>query len=144
MLRIRLGRLGKKKHVTYRIIVSEKAKDTHGDFLEQVGTYDPHTSPATAVLNAERISYWLSKGAQPSGVVHNVLVDKGIIKAEKISVANIKKSKEEPTVAEAPKPVEVKPEEKKETPPVESKPEEKKAPEILPEKTEPKTEEKTS
>ncbi|MFC1687207.1 30S ribosomal protein S16 [Patescibacteria group bacterium] len=94
MLMIRLSRVGKKKHPTFRLIVSEKSKDTHGDFLELLGTYDPHTSPATVTLKVDRIKHWISNGAQPSGVVHNILIDHDVIKGEKIRVANIRKKKE--------------------------------------------------
>ena len=97
---IRLARVGKKKHPTFRIIVSEKTKDTHGDFLELLGSYDPHVKPSKVVVKADRITHWLSKGAQPSGTVHNILIDQNLIKGEKKSVANIKK-KEKPVEAPA-------------------------------------------
>jgi small subunit ribosomal protein S16 len=98
MVAIRLSRYGKKNHPTFRVIVSDRQKDTLGKYLEQVGTYNPHANPATVEFNTERINYWLSVGAQPSGTVHNLLVDKGIIQAPK-KVLN--KAKAEP-VAEAP------------------------------------------
>lgn len=106
MLTIRLSRFGKKKHPVFRVIVSEKAKDTLGDYLELLGTYDPHTNKAA--LKTDRIQYWLSKGAQTSGVVHNLLVGEKIITGEKIKVANIRKKEEEAKpetapAAEAPK-----------------------------------------
>ena len=37
-------------------------------------------------VNAERIKYWISKGAQPSGTVHNYLVNERIIAGKKINV----------------------------------------------------------
>lgn len=97
MLVIRLSRIGKKKHPTFRLIISEKSKDLYGDYLELLGHYDPHTNQVN--LKADRIKYWLSKGAKPSGTVHNLLVDKKIIEAQKIKVANIKRKKEEKKVA---------------------------------------------
>lgn len=110
MLTIRLSRVGKKKQATFRVIVSEKAKDTVGDYLELLGSYNPHTN--TAELKTDRVQYWISKGAQASGTVHNLLIDKKIITGEKIKVANIKKKKESdkpaaaatPTAPAAPKP----------------------------------------
>lgn len=86
MLAIRLARTGKKQKAYFRLIVSEKTKDTHGDYLEILGNIDPHTNPSTVVLKEDRISYWLSKGAQPSPVVHNLLVDKGLLKKDKVKV----------------------------------------------------------
>lgn len=92
MLMIRLSRVGKKNHPLYRVIVSEKSKDTKGDYLELLGTYDPHAN--TSELKADRIKYWIDNGAQPSGTVHNLLIDKEIISGEKLKVANIRKKKE--------------------------------------------------
>jgi len=102
MLIIRLSRVGKKKQASFKVIISEKAKDTLGTYLELLGHYNPHTNKAE--LKADRIKYWLGKGAQTSGTVHNLLVDQKIIIGEKIKVANIKKKKEgEKTEAAAPK-----------------------------------------
>ncbi len=75
----------------FRVIVSEKTKDTVGDYLELLGHYDPHTN--TAELKTDRIKHWLNKGAQPSGTVHNLLIDQKIIEGDKIAVANIKQKK---------------------------------------------------
>lgn len=104
MLTIRLSRVGKKKHATFRVIVSEKTKDTKGTYLELLGNYDPHTN--RAVLKADRIQYWMSKGASTSGTVHNLLVTEKVITGEKIKVANIRKkiveAKSETPAAAAP------------------------------------------
>lgn len=84
------------------MIISEKTKDTIGDYLEVLGTYDPHTNKAN--LKTDRIQYWISKGAQASGVIHNLLISHKIITGDKIKVANIKKKEgEEKPVAETPK-----------------------------------------
>ncbi|MFA5134832.1 MAG: 30S ribosomal protein S16 [Patescibacteria group bacterium] len=91
MLVIRLSRVGKKKHPTYRVVVSEKTKDTVGNYLELLGNYDPHENKAE--LKSDRIKHWISKGAKPSGVVHNLLIDQKIIEGEKLAVAHIKKKK---------------------------------------------------
>jgi len=89
MLTIRLSRVGKKKQASFKVIISEKSKDTKGDYLELLGYYNPHTNKAE--LKADRIKYWLGKGAQTSGTIHNLLIDQKIISGEKIKVANIKK-----------------------------------------------------
>ncbi len=101
MLTIRLSRFGKKKHPVFRVIVSEKTKDTVGDYLELLGTYNPHTNKAD--LKTERVQYWLSKGATASGVVHNLLIDQKLIAGDKIKVANIRKKEETASTAETPK-----------------------------------------
>jgi len=124
MLTIRLSRVGKKKHPIFRVIVSEKLKDTVGNYLELLGHYNPHTN--TAELKAERIKYWISKGAQTSGTIHNLLVENKIIEGEKIKVANIKKKKEEKEEGEAKAaPTEKPTKEKKEEPKDKPKEEEK-------------------
>lgn len=111
MVAIRLSRYGKKNHPTFRIVVSDKQKDTHGTFLEQLGTYNPHQQPMGLEINVERAKYWLSVGAQPSDTVHNLFVDKGILTSPKRVVAKAKKSDtpaEEPKSETPPAPVEKK------------------------------------
>jgi len=83
MLAIRLQRIGKKKFATYRIIVSEKARDTQGDHLEQVGTYNPHAKENQFAPVVDRVKYWISKGAVPSETLHNLLVSAKIIEGKK-------------------------------------------------------------
>ncbi|HUA01403.1 MAG TPA: 30S ribosomal protein S16 [Candidatus Aquilonibacter sp.] len=70
---IRLARIGKKKHPFYRVVVTEKTRPRNGRFVEIVGTYDPQKSPAVVQLDAERVQYWLAKGAQPSDTVRSLL-----------------------------------------------------------------------
>lgn len=143
MLIIRLARFGRKKQPSYRVIINEKAKDTHGHYLEQLGIYNPRTKPKTITLNAERIQYWISKGAQASETVHNLLVAQGIIKGDKLrkgrtskklseeekaklaeeAKAAAEKAKAEKEAASAPAVEEEAPaEEKKEPAPAEEKP----------------------
>lgn len=55
-----------------------------GRFLEKLGFYDPHTKQQT--LNKERIEYWISKGAQVSESMHNMLINAKILSGKKINV----------------------------------------------------------
>jgi len=112
MLTIKLSRIGKKKQPTYRLIVLEKAKDPWGDFLEDLGFYNPKTKVKS--FKKERIEYWMKKGAQPSGTVFNLLVDEKIVKGPKVKVAKIKKKTEAEKKEEAAK--EKAPEKKEEAP----------------------------
>ena len=50
--------------------------------MEQVGFYNPATKEKN--LNAERIKYWISVGAQPSATIHNLLVRDKVIEGKKI------------------------------------------------------------
>ncbi len=87
MVKIRLARFGKKKQPTYRIVVSDVRKDTHGTYIESLGNYNPSVQPKEISINVERAKYWLSQGAQPTDVVHNLFVDHDVIDAKKRSVS---------------------------------------------------------
>lgn len=96
MLAIKLKRIGKKNEPSFRIIVLEKHKDPYGDFLEDLGFWNRRLKKVG--LKKERIKYWLSKGAQPTPSVHNLLIKEGIIKGKKIPLhkkPKEKKKKEE-------------------------------------------------
>ena len=98
MLKIRLQRTGRVNQPSYRIIVTEHTRSAKtGDFVEELGTYNPKTKART--LNEERVKYWLSVGAQASGTMHNMLVTLGIVKGKKINVLP-KKTVEKPVSAE--------------------------------------------
>lgn len=56
-------RIGKKGHPQYRIVVTDKRKKRNTRYIDQLGTYDPMTSPATLKLNADKFNDWLKKGA---------------------------------------------------------------------------------
>ncbi len=83
MVVIRLSRVGKSAHPSYRVIVSDKRKDLWGDSLEVVGIYDPIAKPKKIDFKKERVLYWLSVGAKPSATVHNLLVDAGVVSGKK-------------------------------------------------------------
>jgi len=87
MLSIKLSRKGKKNQPFFRMILLENRKDPWGNFLEDLGFVNPLTKKMS--LKEERIKYWISKGAQPSGTVHNLLVNQGIIKGEKVKVTRL-------------------------------------------------------
>ncbi len=80
MLTIRLQRVGKLKKPTYRLIVSEKTKDTQGTYVELLGSFNPHVKENAFQPKAERIAYWLSKGATTSTTVNDLLTKAGLIK----------------------------------------------------------------
>ena len=85
MLKIRLSRTGRINQPSYRIIVTEHARAAKtGKIVEQVGIYNPKTKER--IVNADRVKYWISVGAQPSDTMHNMLVTLGIIKGKKINV----------------------------------------------------------
>ena len=73
MLAIRLMRTGAKKRPSYRIVVKEKQSKRDGACLENLGTYNPTRQPAEIRLKAERVQYWIEKGAQPSDTVRRLI-----------------------------------------------------------------------
>src|SRR5690348_12195349 len=78
---IRLSRGGAKKRPYYRIVVTDSRNSRDGRFIEKVGTYNPllaKDSPDRVKLDADRISHWLSVGAQPSDRVLRFLDAAGI------------------------------------------------------------------
>jgi small subunit ribosomal protein S16 len=90
MLRIRLQRVGKAKKPFYRVIVSEGTKDTNARALEILGNYNTMTGKdSELVVDGERIKYWISKGAQPTDTMHNILVQNKIIDGKKIDKVSI-------------------------------------------------------
>lgn len=93
MLTIRLSRIGKKKKPIYRLIISEKTKDPYGRALEILGTYNPFTKELIA--KQDRIEYWLKNGSGMSPTVNNLLIEKKIIKGDKVTASKPgKKAKE--------------------------------------------------
>ena len=80
-LAIRLARGGAKKRPYYRIVVADSRAPRDGRFIEKLGTYNPllaKDSPERVKLDVERISHWLSVGAQPSDRVLRFLDAAGI------------------------------------------------------------------
>ena len=78
---IRLARGGSKKRPYYRVVVADSRNSRDGRFIEKVGTYNPllaKDSPERVKLDADRISHWLSVGAQPSDRVARFLDAAGL------------------------------------------------------------------
>ena len=78
-VKIRLKRMGAKKAPFYRIIVADSRSPRDGRFIENLGTYNPLTDPATITVKEEETLDWLSKGAQPTDTVRNILSKVGIM-----------------------------------------------------------------
>lgn len=97
MLRLRLRRVGKKNSPAFRLIVTPRRTGPKtGRFLEILGFYNPRTHEKG--IKKERILYWMSKGAQPSNTVRNMLISEGIIEGRKVRVVHRKKGKGAPPV----------------------------------------------
>jgi small subunit ribosomal protein S16 len=109
---MRLQRIGKKGQAYFRIIVTEHTKKPQGEYLELLGSYDPHKK--TLLTKKDRIEHWISKGVQLSPTVNNLLVNNKIISAPKM--LSWKPKVTEKPAAPAPAPKEAKVEAPKEVP----------------------------
>ncbi len=79
---IRFMRIGRKNQPSFKIVVTEKTKSsTGGRFVEEVGFYNPVTKEK--VMQAERIRYWISQGAQPTPTVSNLLISEKVTEGKK-------------------------------------------------------------
>lgn len=124
MLKIRLQRVGKKHDPAFRIVLIDSARAARSGFVNEVlGFYSAKREQTK--LSGEKIKEWISKGAQASDTVHNILVKEKIIKGPKKDVLPPKKKIIEEPKAKAKEPaVQEKSAEKIEAKP--EKPEEKK------------------
>ena len=78
-VKIRLRRMGAKKAPFYRVVVADSRYSRDGRFIEEIGTYNPLTDPATVVIDADMAKKWLSNGAQPTDTVKALLKKQGIM-----------------------------------------------------------------
>jgi small subunit ribosomal protein S16 len=77
-VRIRLQRMGRKQRPFYQIVVADSRSPRDGRFVEQLGSYNPMTKPATIDIDRDKAFEWVMKGAQPSDTVRAILRFKGI------------------------------------------------------------------
>ena len=148
MLRIRLSMGGVRKRPIYKIVIADGRYPRDGKFIEKIGSYNPllpKDKKERIKIEAERVKYWMSKGAQPTLRVSRLLGELQIMPMPKpgnnpqkaIPKKDRKKSVEESK--EAPKT-----DGKKEEPKAEAKKEEPKAEakKEVPKKEQPKAEAK--
>ena len=80
-VKIRMKRIGRTNSPFYRINAIDGRSARDGRVIEELGSYDPHAADDKKVrLNAERVQYWLSVGAQPSETVRSFLKKAGLLK----------------------------------------------------------------
>jgi small subunit ribosomal protein S16 len=97
MLKIRLQRVGRKNDPSFRVVVLESTEGPKsGNHVDEIGFYNAVTKQKS--MDKEKAKHWLSKGAQPSDTVYNMLVTEGVIEGKKRNVLPSKK----PIVKEAP------------------------------------------
>lgn len=78
-VKIRLQRHGKKNFAFFHIVVADSRAPRDGRFIEQLGSYNPNTNPATIILDGEKALKWLNVGAQPTLVARRILSYEGVL-----------------------------------------------------------------
>ena len=78
MVKIRLMRMGATKRPFYRVVVADSRSPRDGRFIESIGKYHPLSEPSGIEIDEDRALHWLSRGAQPTEQVHNLLEKQGI------------------------------------------------------------------
>ena len=79
MVKIRLRRMGAKKAPFYRIVVADSRYPRDGRFIEEIGVYNPTTSPAELKVDVDRAQAWIKTGAQPTETVRDLLKKAGAL-----------------------------------------------------------------
>ena len=133
MLRIRLSMGGVRKRPVYKIVIADGRYPRDGKFIEKIGSYNPllpKDKKERIKIEAERVKYWMSKGAQPTLRVSRLLGElqimpmpkpgnnpqKAVPKKERKKTEEPKKDTPKQEGKEAPKKEEPKQEAKKEEP----------------------------
>ncbi len=75
MLKIRLRRMGSRHRPFYRLVVSDARQTPTASALEELGYYDPRTSPAVLDVKLDRVDHWVGVGAQLSDTVRKLVAD---------------------------------------------------------------------
>ncbi len=78
-VKLRLTRMGAKKHPTYRIVATDSRRSRDGQYLELVGTYSP-VGTSSVKINEEVALKWLNNGAIPTDTVRSLFSKAGIMK----------------------------------------------------------------
>lgn len=71
--------MGAKRRPFYRLIVADSQSPRDGRFIDQLGYYDPLTDPATIKIDEQKVTTWISRGAQPSDSARELLRRSGVI-----------------------------------------------------------------
>lgn len=105
-VRIRMKRMGRKHRSFFRICATDSRAPRDGRVIEELGTYDPmiEDTDARAIINGERMNYWLGVGAKPSDRVRVLIKKYGPtgthVKQQEAAIAKLKGPKAIPEPGE--------------------------------------------
>ena len=92
-VRLRMRRMGSKKHPFYRLVAADSRYQRDGRFLEVLGYYDPMEKPFKFVVDREKALKWLDNGAQLSRTAESLLRREGIVQEHNMARQNRKSAK---------------------------------------------------
>ena len=78
-VKIRLKRMGMKKKPFYRVVVADERSPRDGRFIEEIGYYNPVSTPVELKIDNEKAAQWMRNGAQPTDTVRALLKKTGAI-----------------------------------------------------------------
>jgi small subunit ribosomal protein S16 len=92
MLKIRLQRVGRVHEPSFRLVLTDSKNSTKsGKYLENLGNFDARRGEKSE-FKTDRVTYWMSKGAQVTPTVHNLLISKKVITGKKLNKLPLKKA----------------------------------------------------
>lgn len=71
--------MGAKHAPCYRIVAMDSRKARDGQYIEQIGYYNPVSNPKVIEIDAELAKKWIENGAQPTDTVRSLLKKNGIV-----------------------------------------------------------------
>lgn len=91
--KIRMTRMGNKKAPSYRIVVTDSRNSRDGEYTEQIGFYNPLTTPVDLRVDKEKAEKWLATGAIPTDTAKALLVQAGVEMPKKKAAAKAEAKK---------------------------------------------------
>ena len=74
MLKIKLNRIGKKAQPQYHVVVVEDKTNSGTRSVEQIGYYNPLSTPKEFRLDVKKYESWMAKGARPTDTVRSLAI----------------------------------------------------------------------
>jgi small subunit ribosomal protein S16 len=96
-VKIRLKRMGAKKRPFYRVVVADGRSPRDGRFIEEIGYYNPVSTPKEVRIDAEKALQWIKNGAKPTDTVDYLFKTYGVYEAKtEVAAAPVEESAKEP------------------------------------------------
>ena len=80
--------MGSKKNPIWRVVVADQRSPRDGRVIETVGQYNPQTEPSTIVLKQDRLEHWITRGAQPTDTVVQLMKTQSIGRDGKVQATS--------------------------------------------------------